>query len=102
MEMEMPSGFTEKSDRQLRQADYNHTFTEWSNYRIFGLFLGLLIVHRTQGKIIYKYDNYRTPGNTVPCPRQVTNFNWCTTMRGQAEIHDGFQKFTYLPSKCDC
>ena len=23
MEMEMPSGFTEKSDRELRQADYN-------------------------------------------------------------------------------
>ena len=38
MDMEVTSGFTKKSDRQLRQADYNHKFTDWSNYLIFGLF----------------------------------------------------------------
>ena len=26
MDMEMPSGFTKKSDRQLREADYNHRY----------------------------------------------------------------------------
>ena len=55
MEMEMPLGFTKKSDRQLQQADYNrlqpviHRMVKLS---YIWPFLGLLIVHRTQGKII--------------------------------------------------
>ena len=53
------------SCKRLITTDYNHTFTEWSNYRIFGLFWDnwSYIVHRA--KLSYKYDNYRTPGNTV-------------------------------------
>ena len=55
MEMEMPSGFNKKSDRQLRQADYNRL--QPHIHRMVKLsyiwpFLGLLIVHRTQVKII--------------------------------------------------
>ena len=55
MEMEMPSGFTKKSDRQLQQGDYNRL--QPHIHRMVKLsyiwpFLGLLIVHRTQGKIV--------------------------------------------------
>ncbi|MEQ2223397.1 hypothetical protein ILYODFUR_036390 [Ilyodon furcidens] len=39
---QMPSGFTKKTPTDfgdwLMTTDYNHTFTEWSNYRTFGLF----------------------------------------------------------------
>ena len=55
MEMKMPSGFTKKSDRQLQQADYNRL--QPHIHRMVKLsyiwpFWGLLIVHRTQGKVI--------------------------------------------------
>ena len=48
IEMEMPSGFTKKSNRQLRQADYNRL--QPHIHRMVKLsyiwpFLGLLIVH---------------------------------------------------------
>ena len=62
MEMEMPSWFTKKSDR-LITTYYNHTFTEWSNYRIFGFFG---IIDRTS----YTVKNYRT--NTIIIVHRAT------------------------------
>ena len=64
----MPSGFTKKSDRQLRQADYNrlqphiHRMVKLSYIWPFGDYWSY-IVHRA--KLSYKYDNYHTPGNTA-------------------------------------
>ena len=48
MEMEMPSGFTKKSDRQLQKADYNRLQPH---------------IHRMV-KLSYIEGNYRTPVRT--------------------------------------
>ena len=55
---------TDICDR-LITTDYNHTITEWSNYRIFVLFWDYWSYIVQRAKLSYKYDNYRTPGNTV-------------------------------------
>ena len=53
------------SCERLITTDYNHTFTEWSNYHIFGLFWDYWSYIVQRAKLSYKYDNYHTPGNTA-------------------------------------
>ena len=59
MEMEMPSGFTKKSDRQLRQADY-HRLQPHIHRMVKLAFFG--IIDRTS----YTGQNYRICTNRTP------------------------------------